>query len=112
MINDYMFGDWLQSKKGIQYVNIKDCFDMLTYGNNDNFEPIEITPEILLNNGFTEGEFGRFICDDIIICFTNDNKVDSAVIEHSSSYVDIEIKYVHELQHLLKLIGIDKEFEL
>ena len=64
----------------------------------DGVQPIPLTPEILEKNGFTQ--------DYEAISVRNDfDKV----------YFDIPFrffKYVHELQHALRLVGINKEIEL
>jgi hypothetical protein len=74
------------------------------------FEPIPLTPEILEKNGFyrreipTRDEIGNYY----------HRKTAPSSIFVSMSFDDgrdfgNEIKYVHELQHALKLCKIDKE---
>jgi len=87
-----------------------------------NVEPIPLTTEILEKNGF-EKQFGNFIYENddenLMIEFYPKN------INYTNGcydYIDIEkgcvtitempIEFVHELQHALRLCGIDKEFEL
>ena len=76
-------------------------------------EPIPLTPEILEKNGFyrseipTRGEIGHYY----------HRKIAPSSIFVSMSFEDgrdfgNEIKYVHQLQHTLRLCGIDKEIEL
>lgn len=69
-------------------------------------EPIPITPEILENNGFVYNnlpfiqgwqQHGLTIFDEHITCGEN---------------ISMEAKYVHQLQHVLKLCGIEKEIVL
>lgn len=94
--------------------------------------PIPITPEILEKNGFTKYDVGHNVsgwtimdeeyCSDIPFTLT-DNACDTKQGEYKWGPVEDDreesfvreigrIKYVHELQHLLKLCKIDKEIEL
>lgn len=70
-------------------------------------EPIPLTPEILEKNGFVNYDEGdlryRLSCGDIIGI---DILGDFAYLE------DADLKYVHELQHALRLCGIEKTIVL
>lgn len=76
----------------------------------DKMEPIPITSEILKKNGFTQTQYysENLICDWQIqsdcehLCARNER----------GWHLDIQCKYVHELQHALRLCGIEKEIEL
>ena len=88
----------------------------------DEIRPIEITPEILVNNGFyetgegifkfkqlnKEEDYDYYIIIDLII------PIASRIISNHRSFnkIEGEIKYVHELQHALKLFKIEKEIIL
>ena len=73
------------------------------------FQPITLTEEILVKNGFR-------------IQVTDDNSkwlwvTDNSWLAYSERhnywyYEDMKITYVHQLQHLLRLCGIEKEIEL
>lgn len=87
-------------------------------------EPIQLTPEILEKNGFENIDnkypFPTFRCDDkenylcITIGFPEGDKT-----KRKRTFIEIDgihiyighliINFVHELQHTLKLCGIDKE---
>ena len=70
-------------------VTLKDC----------NCEPVPLTDEILKKNGFEVkvGPSGKY----------------QLTIEGVNCRVDFNIiEYVHELQHALRLCGIDKEIKL
>lgn len=87
----------------------------------DEFEPIPLTPEILEKNGFEEGK--RYDGLDVRV-FSNGNisvsipqyakwnrvRVydDEGLYELSSAI----IYYVHQLQHALRLAGVEKELEV
>ena len=89
----------------------------------DEIEPIPLTPEILEKNGFTEikGTNTTFKIDIygylIKVTFPKENEETNKrnpflVIDSRPSYYSSECLYVHELQHVLRLLGIEKEIEL
>lgn len=69
--------------------------------------PIPITEEILVKNGWRkesttiDGDYANWH-GEIPICQEEDE----------FNYERIELTYVHQLQHLLRLCGIEKEIEL
>jgi len=74
--------------------------------------PIRLTPEILLKNGFEkslddDGTHDRFtlVCGNVQFGVRFSNGV------FQWTY-PIDVRYVHELQHLLRFCGIEKEIEL
>lgn len=80
-------------------------------------EPISITPEILKNNGWYEDDYdtcAEYVNDYSIIIFNKESKEWKACIMNGSPVVKVKIffSYVHQLQHALRLAGIDKEIEL
>lgn len=82
----------------------------------DEIRPIKITPEILENNGFVT-ENGEFVFDfyDGRVIIYNRFDYNLRIVENYKTILDIkeyrEIR-VHELQHALRLCGIDKEIIL
>lgn len=79
-------------------------------------EPIPLTPEILEKNGFVlDDEWyiytGKGI--NIEVAFRDDNKFvyDLSILTGSGS-MDIHANYIYELQHALRLCGIEKEIIL
>ena len=86
----------------------------------EDLQPIPITPEILEKNGFARKDKYRFVNTDIL----------STVEKYGYKYYDYHniykkgktyrpirvgvdnIKYVHELQHAMRLVGIEKEIEI
>jgi hypothetical protein len=118
--NELMIGDWVKCKdpkcEGHQ-------IDLIDLGNEevgldgeiDNFEdicPIPITQEILEKNGFV---FNHDIFDGIYP-MVNIIYCDYKLLADDGKYINggetNNIKYVHELQHALKLCGIEKEIVL
>lgn len=127
---DLMIGDWViayvdDDKHYVQVINIREnCIRFKEIGTNiiadmpyGYLYPIPITSEILRKNGFQCNQFrSQFRVDDNHIL--EFDKLERQLIlweEKSalkSSIFIARINYIHELQHALKLCGIDKEFEL
>jgi len=92
----------------------------------DCVEPIPLTPEILEKNGF-ENDFYEYesVADYVKVrnegysLHSTAHEWDGALITWCNGHVDVvtdfsgeyrgEIEYVHQLQHALRLCGIDKE---
>lgn len=123
---ELMVGDWIHPKGyNGKYFRV-EREDFVNYIDND-IEPIKITSEILEKNGFkmdisngwnicnigkkdTDSEFDRISCEDLSR-FDSDEwrlSIDMYTIAHGSLF----IKYVHELQHALRMCKIDKEIKL
>lgn len=124
---DLMVGDWVicnhyQDKPFTKQFGVAD----FAKGEYEFCEPIPLTEEILVKNGF---EFQRhefkytnddyWISDDKRIIFRGKHMTNS--FNKWSVHVDtedmramayLEFTYVHQLQHLLRLAGVQKEIEL
>lgn len=131
--NELMIGDWVQGNPCGQHCdrNNKTYYKiaLLDIGNHcwgysvcgaivelkyDDIFPIPLTPEILKKNGF-EKEWD----EDIILMVR-----DTIIVETGNNYklykdgkmylrgVLAPLYYVHQLQHALRLCGIEKEIEL
>lgn len=127
-VTDLMIGDWVYASKDEHTImkvmtingNTADCTwdvnnecDM----NIDEFEPIPLTPEILVKNGFLKTDDWFSLADDyydIDIKEISDSiwRVRYDNLECSAITNIFHICYVHEIQHALRLCGIDKEIEL
>lgn len=83
-------------------------------------EPIPLTPEILEKNGFVQNPRSKSrrshqICNsDVYISWWRGrlNILFKPFIGHSTNHVNVDGKYVHELQHALRICGIEKEIVL
>ena len=122
-----MVGDWVLTDmmEQMQVCEIHEDEVMLDYNDMYDYadiEPIPLTPEILEKNGFNPVYEDKCVMKYIEI--DKGNILLKIVIDMdipSFSYVesnimgrryDGEIKYCHELQHALRLCGINKEIEL
>ena len=90
-----------------QYVDIEDI------------EPIPITAEILKNNGWYEDDYdydtcSDYITDNTLIMYNKERKDWKACIMNNSPVVRVKVffSYVHELQHAMRLAGIDEALNL
>lgn len=73
-------------------------------------DPIPLTPEILEKNGFINGEF--YASSHIEDWQIMSDGSHLAARSERGWCIDIPCRYVHELQHALRLCGIEKEMEL
>jgi hypothetical protein len=74
------------------------------------FEPIPLTPEILKKNGLANDPYGCHFEEDEYMSL--EISVEEEGIYWTINYNEygiLKLKYVHELQHALKLCRIDKE---
>ena len=131
---DLMIGDWLMHANGtpMQVTKITtEHFACAENGGancweyNNNFKPIPLTPEILEKNGFNDSIIEaqkriRFVvlCKEYQLTYYFNSNWFSIYKDSNVSGSDYpiftcafqeRIRYVHQLQHALKLCGIDKE---
>lgn len=121
-VKEIQIGDWI---KRVAYLNGRDNPPYITniqikniYGNEINCktrdytilsgtrllecEPIPLTEEILINNGFEDlGKYFR-LQDDILMIHRNCGKLWVIIGTWA-----IDIQYIHQLQHLLRLCGLN-----
>lgn len=129
-LKELMDGGWiirLSDKKEnsfpIQF-KLEEIEEIKRYGLN-HFEYIELTEEILLNNGFKKGfdvfsgfEFYVDYNNNISLCnnpsMLNSKNKWNIHIDNSDndSILTCELTYVHELQMILKHVKIDKQIKL
>ena len=130
--NELMIGDWVMhndAPKKVMVIWYKNNVSLdnpfVDWGSiySDKFPieevlPIPLTSEILEKNGFkNDGKdkdmlyWNWSICED---CVSYDKKTGIIRIFHClGSLIFVHaLSYVHELQHALKLCGIEKEIEL
>lgn len=127
MVGDYirLDGDVVQ----VQQIGYKG-YDYIIFADNDSYsidciEPIPLTVEILVKNGFYRSprwHYCDITTDDgfrINVQLCGGGKIDYVrITNHANSIMerDIDVKvpisYVHQLQHLLRLVGIEKEITI
>ena len=127
-VEDLMLGDWVQVE-GIPlrvgglsnydiYVDLfrgneSEVYSQIWADEMDSIQPIPITPEILEKNGWEHKWW--WVHPSTSICFQEKITGDFRVMpdtECDKRDWFTTIKYVHELQHLYKLCGIEKEIVL
>ena len=129
-IEELSVGDWVRHtfyEDNLQIKRIDGESERLLVGKGlmsvschlDHFEPIPITAEILEKNGFEYEDDGNdaviFLCCDQFwarLCvgdtfwqvgIHNEDRLDAVVCN---------VKHTHQLQHALRLAGIEKEIEV
>lgn len=135
--NELMIGDWVHCTKldyapenYVANMQVKQLYvaDLDTYSfkklKYDEIEPIPLTAEILNKNSFEtngNGIFAAYCPEDMHanLEISEHYHYDNEKIEggfywtiNCCEYDIIRLRYVHELQHALKLCGIDKTIEL
>lgn len=136
---DLIVGDWIQVKRGFDGHLTNEKIKGLLNDNSepypitltteetvslDDIIPIPLTEEILVKNGFKKDNNGDYeINDGIVIVMDWKGKsehfacapyeVENCFGQYHYLYVELfECKYVHQLQHLLRIAGVQKEIEL
>ena len=130
---DLMIRDWVyntHNRQNEQVAEIGSGLVMLAYNDLyefDEIEPIPLTKEILEKNEFkksnflhVDGQYQWMWWENTFISVTlwcrelnNDTKDGMMLkIEAPTITLCIKVNYVHELQHALRLCGIEKEIEL
>ena len=106
---ELMVGDWVicnhyQDKPFTKQFGVAD----FAKGEYEFCEPIPLTEDILVKNGFE-----KFAESQTLFDYTdNDIHLEYWIGDGCFRYYTAEIRYVHTLQHLLRLCGIDKEIKL
>ena len=132
--NELMIGDWVKVTDDdtddsfigqvkaideLENINVQEGEDVAYPYSIDCLEPIPLTPEILEKNGFTkdkEIDQWYFKSDDrldmglLAVGIDDGCGIGFCVIRNGA--ITYYCKYVHELQHYLRLIGGAKEIEL
>jgi hypothetical protein len=121
---DLMIGDWLLYKSDsleiafpIQITRAMFNKDLIIWG--DRFEPISITKEILEKNSFLKVEMLEYPSRRVGISFLYRDTpeglrifVQNACVGGPTCTIIKTCKYVHEVQHMIKMCDIEKEIIL
>ena len=125
-INDLMIGDFITFGSEIHKVLTVDADGVLFLDGCDDSIPIGLIEPVPITNDFLKKNFKLHIEPHYIEWRSEDRRVtinDLSNMEDRDWYCHIDnesfetiggadIQYVHELQHLLRLCGIDKEIVL
>lgn len=109
-VTELMVGDWGNIKGKPVKVTLDDLRTMLILFEDVDFhiEPIPLTEDILEKNGFKKFAEGQANFD-----YTdNDIHLEYWIGDGCFRYYTAEIRYVHQLQHLLRLCGVEKSIIL
>lgn len=122
---DWQFGDYVLVKPSMMLIKIaavhykKVGYHAVTHKLNwvrmDLLKPIPLTAEILKASGFEHSadDEDRYSFEDTTITFKHDTEyLFSASVNGSKGMLFLCANYVHELQHSLQLVGINKEIIL
>lgn len=78
----------------------------------NHFEPIRITPEILKMNGWREDKTDpNFFATDEVYIYNHEG-IWRLRPKSTELLIVVDVKYIHELQRALRLLGVEKEIEL
>ena len=114
---DLMIGDWVlcpdNMQRQVRYLQVRPS--VIGIGGSsydeDEIQPIPLTPEILEQNGLEQINTDYY---DLDVYEANDGlwRVVYSNLECSGFDESVLVSSVHELQHFLRLCGIDKEIEI
>jgi hypothetical protein len=126
-ISDLSVGDWGSDKNGIiaqirgiecwsdgYVINVQTKAGTITNLTEAGVCPIPITPEILVQNGFeVYDDTARLKLDrpHALWLFKEQEGWDLH-LPSREQHINLQIEYVHQLQHALRLAGIEKEIGL
>lgn len=124
--NELMIGDWVEviDSDHLKYVKVRNILDISIVTerceyeseviNLINIKPILLTAEILEKNGWEKSS----ITDYKWSALYEGNRLPDMWEDTNKHYlmviglIDVNINYIHELQHALKQYKIDKQIEL
>lgn len=116
---DLMIGDWVSCDgKNYRVAEIGGmvCLDAENelFASLDDISPIPLTPEILEKNGFKSYNNSSYQLRGVgvYISWRNVGRLNISFGCAPITDAHINVKYVHELQHALKLCGIKKDIKL
>ena len=101
--NELVIGDWVRCGK--RYMKVTQLAEDMDC---DDIDPIPITPEILEKNGFVK-ESRENHGNNLKYCILTDGLwIDIS----GENFFEGKLEYVHQLQHALRLCGIEIEIVL
>ena len=115
---ELMIGDWVRNDLGEtqQVVELREEGVMLYYNDiypYDDVQPIPLTTEILEKNGLTLSLCGNHFPEDkhyVLEISVDGGRIFWTINGHE--YDIMCLRFVHKLQHALRLCGITKEIQI
>lgn len=125
-ISELSVGDWVSCEDvycEVSYILPNGIIGTTCRNHRDGYEdpltnlhPIPITAEILEENGFVRStsQFIVYHTDKVWISYDKPSETWSVTmyINDVTSNLHANINYIHQLQHALRLAGVDKEINL
>lgn len=130
-ISDLSIGDWVRYRDADANVRVSDTYSngyVFIVGEEDSgisesvnahhhIEPIPLTPEILEKNGFRKnGEYNEWNIGEWnerpFIGVSLDRQSMRVKYFGNDIFIDNKVVFVHQLQHALRLAGVEKEVEV
>ena len=118
--NELMIGDYIRVIYTQKIIKVREIKQSCIYTNDNGYEyneiePIPLTPEILEKNGFVHydlTDFWMWKKESFEPVHLDKYDKDGWRLRINCDNIPCECKYVHQLQHALRLCGIEKEIEL
>ena len=107
-LEDVMCGDWVDVRNASPDTPHIEKITPSHLLRDEHWYGIELTPEILEKNGFSK----NYHEDDLCYAQSCGDVIGIHIYGTNGLMEEMYFKYVHELQHALKLCGIKKEIEL
>lgn len=121
-IKDLMIGDWVYDSVADTTFKVYPRFFSQWYNKPEQFEatiqPVPLTAEILEKNWFKSDTNVFGLCDyELSERYILENRGDrfcvvKRILSYGSTFHMVDVKYVHQLQHALRLLGIYKTIEI
>lgn len=108
---ELMIGDWVRIKITQHNTTVTNIDANSVYTEAvfpiryDEIEPISLTPEILEKNGFSDD----YRHDDLSYAQSCGDVIGIHIYGKNGLMEEMDFKYVHQLQHALRLCGIPRE---
>lgn len=109
MLNGLMIGDWVMIKDfPMKPIPMKVRAEHFVRSHVE-FEPIPLTKDILISNGFKEVERRGYYNDVFELMKSYDGEEGYSNINGIGFSIELPkpMLYVHELQHILRMVGLD-----
>lgn len=108
--SELMLGDWVLDIRTKNPLRVNPFMAEMEV---PEWEPIPLTPEILEKNGLVDDYYGSYFKEDEHMSLEISSSEDGIYWTiNFHEYGILKLEYVHQLQHALKLCGIDKEITL